>query len=169
MGHATAASTVAASVALLGAANAASVIDESDEFTDERRLSVLVLSERDPRYAGGSIRFRCRDDESFTGIDLRVSTDEGRSWPSVSYIPVTLRFDAQNAIVDDTSFETFGGALYSTDGEPLLKSALGSDRLLFRVALDPTMRFDLAAARPQLIEFKRRCTAMLGRDAPTAE
>lgn len=50
-----------------------------------------------------------------------------------------------------------------TNAHALLEQALRHDRLITKVGDSETMRFDLAAARLDLAEFKRRCDAMLER------
>lgn len=153
--------------------------DQRDEFTDARTLQIYIASESGLEVArsGSSassgfhaLGFLCRwdiaaDTAVFAGVSL------GSDWmPGQGRSPGTLveyRFDQEPA-QSKTDWSVVGQSV--APGEPvehdvLFLMSLQSQRLIFRVDGGPTIRFDLAEAKPVIYEFARRCPSALMREA----
>ena len=131
--------------------------DEADEFTDERDLMVVLPAKNDG-ILDGTLAFRCDK----RGQRLMAAIKPGFIFHVSDKVDVKLRFD-------DKPFRTMSfvwiwnadGAV-RPDGAVLLENALASERLIAKVEDSDTLRFDLLAARKDLVEFKRRCDAWRG-------
>ena len=130
------------------------IVDEYDEFTDERQLYVAVVSYRDDQLAtnADSILFKCHAGKPAVGIK---SGDF--SFHLGSTVEVKLRFDDNP--YESTTYQYSNGTALKLDGRRMLTYAIASDRLIAKVGKSDTLRFDLRSARSDLREFHTRCAA----------
>lgn len=150
--------------------NGSTVVDELDEFTDERRLSMLVFHKSVDGATDQSrfLRFLCDRGSNnivvlFPNRSL-ASPSRGRL-PFSPFVQVKTRFDKDPG--KQLNWYLIDAEVVSdVDFEWMLASALASDRLIVKVADSETLRFDLHSARPDLLDFKRRCVSW---QANTAE
>ena len=139
-------------VVLGGPARAESrLIDQADEFTDERELFVGITSDKYSAFNRAALIFSCRKGD----IDFAITP--GTHFHFGDSIDVKLRFDSKPMKSEkfrwgvDTALKT--GAKVSE----WLLDALVSNRLIVKVGDSSTLRFDLEDARGHLEEFRRRC------------
>jgi len=154
------------------------LVDERDDFTDERFIYVLVgADERLPGVpeAGGvpTLAFYCEGAGELES-SLMFLTVRGIG----ASVTVEYRFDRKktreaNATVFRHT-EAYGAierevkSVEFADATKLFESASTSSSLIVRISdsnrRTPTIRFDLESARPDLNEFERRCARLPGSD-----
>ena len=129
---------------------ASAVVDELDEFTDERELSVVLFH----KSAGGAVdrsrylRLLC-DRDSRDMMVLRANL--GSPWRMMQV--VTTRFDASPAQWVPMVFVD-GEVVSHTAFDRILAAALTSDHLIAKVDVGEPVSFDLRSARPDFARLQ---------------
>lgn len=126
------------------------VIDQQDEFTDERELYVGITADDYSSFDPSALVFTCNEG------DIAFAINAGLLFHLESRIAVKLRFDSKPArdqrfIWNETTAVKTGGA------RELLDEAIASDRLIAKVGDSDTLRFDLKSARENLMKFDQLC------------
>lgn len=142
------------------------MIDELDEFTDERKLSIGLFHRSVDGQVDRSRYLRLLCSRGARGI---VVLHVGAGTPVLGAsrrerfladrMPeVTTRFDADPAT--SARWIAVGDEAVSDDAfDRMLDSALASSHLIAKVESSQTASFDLVAARSDLADFKQRCEA----------
>ena len=146
------------------AAAISQLLDRRSEFTDERYLSVVVLAEAPVGIGEAGFFFSCFDNRL-----IRASVHVPRS--NVVYdelhrnttVSVRMRFDRKPGLHQDWAWDATMWIAETLPAGTLFDEALVSDQLIVRVYVGNILRFDLADARTDLMEFKQRCGAAIQR------
>ena len=147
----------------LGTASAESfLIDDRDEFTDERKLSIAILADdsglEDMVFGPKAIGWMC-DPLERLGRSVSMVVKPELMLHMESRVTVKLRFDDKESHerkflwINETALDR------NETAARWLHEALGAKRLIVKVGDTGTMRFDLETAQADLEEFKTRCDA----------
>lgn len=158
------------------------ITDTADEFTDERKLQIQLMSET----KAAALFFRCEFEEYCYGrrprarLAVYAVSELTRIVPrreakvgevgDVERVLVQLRVDQAPALRSTwwwiaPDMRSLGLAVSPPFGnrcdedEQLLREAVDGQRLIAKVQTSNVFQFDLAAARNDLVEFTRRCAA----------
>ena len=133
---------------------ASRLFDTLDEFTDERQLGILLAPTAEFE-AGFFFMCDIEKRQVFVGSGESSMTNMNPATDLTMPINVRLRFDVKPAVQ-----QTWRGVTNFATKRPasdLLDEAIASARLIIQIGYGDILRFDLAEARNNLMEFERRC------------
>ena len=139
------------------------LVDSQDEFTDERELTISIIGggqDENPTTAAynklkhSMLTFLCVMSKNTPQYGVAI-TPSGITVHLENTIPVKYRFDKEKA--KDANFIWIKNQAVILSAETFLDETLTSDVFLAKVGDSKSTWFDLATARTDVEEFKKRC------------